>query len=88
MGVDACEGGAALGEPDEGSESGELGVALLGPETEERSIGLGEEVRVGDRWGRGIAAQFIMSRSVDSETNPSTWSTFGGGAAFSPTLNK
>ena len=50
-------------------------------------IGLGKEWWVGDRWGLGLAAQFLMSFNVDTGTNPPTWATFGGGLSFTTTFN-
>ena len=48
---------------------------------------LGKEWWLGDHWGLGVAAQFLMSFNVDEGTNPPTWSTFGGGVSFSATYN-
>ncbi len=50
-------------------------------------IALGKEWWVGSHWGLGLAGQFLFSLNVDEGINPPTWSTFGGGIAFSATYN-
>ena len=50
-------------------------------------VGLGKEWWVGDHWGIGIAAQFSLGINADTGANPPTWTTLGGGLAFSATYN-
>jgi hypothetical protein len=50
-------------------------------------FGLGKEWWVGDHWGLGLAAQFFLGINQDTGTNPPTWTTLGGGPAFSATYN-
>jgi hypothetical protein len=50
-------------------------------------VGLGKEWWVGDHWGLGIAGQFFFGINDDTGTNPPTWTTLGGGVAFSATFN-
>lgn len=50
-------------------------------------VGLGKEWWVGDHWGIGIAGQFFLGINSDTGTNPPTWTTLGGGLAFSATYN-
>ena len=50
-------------------------------------LGVGKEWWVGDHWGIGVAAQFFFGINQDAGTNPPTWTTFGGGLAFSATYN-
>ncbi len=48
---------------------------------------VGKEWWVGDHWGLGVAAQFHFGINKDNGTNPPTWTSLGGGLAFSATLN-
>lgn len=50
-------------------------------------VGVGKEWWVGDHWGIGLAAQFFLGINADTGANPPTWTTLGGGLAFSATYN-
>ncbi len=48
---------------------------------------VGKEWWVGDHWGIGLAAQFFGSWNSAQNSLSATWSTLGGGLAFSATYN-
>ena len=50
-------------------------------------VGVGKEWWVGDHWGIGLAGQFFLGINNDTGVNPPTWTTLGGGLAFSATYN-
>ena len=50
-------------------------------------LALGKEWWVGDHWGLGIAGSLFLAVNGDQGTGASTWTSFGGGVAFSATFN-
>jgi hypothetical protein len=50
-------------------------------------LGVGKEWWVGDHWGLGLAGQFFFGINKDKGTDPPTWTSLGGGLAFSATYN-
>ncbi len=51
-------------------------------------LAAGKEWWVADHWGLGIAAQLMFGVNEDQPPNSaSTWTTFGGGLAFSATYH-
>ena len=50
--------------------------------------GVGKEWWVGNHWGIGLAAQFVLGINKDQgSSNPPTFTTLGGALAFSATYN-
>ncbi len=50
-------------------------------------LSVGKEWWVGEHWGLGLAGQFIASWNGNQGAMAGTWTTLGGGVAFSATFN-
>ena len=50
-------------------------------------VAVAKEWWVGDHWGLGIAGSLFLAVNGDQGTGASTWTSFGGGVAFSATFN-
>lgn len=50
-------------------------------------VGIGKEWWVSNRWGLGVACQFLFSFNQEQGAAAPTWTTLAGGLAVSATLN-